>query len=272
MKLKFTQILSVLLLLIGVLCLAGISNSEASTIRISNPKIELELAPGETYSGEISVENPDNEEVKTKIYLEDWVYSPGGTGEKKFSPMGTQPLSCSRWIQFSPAQEMLKPYGRFTARYTISVPQDASGGYYSVLFFETILGTAQDEEGVNVLVSGRVGALFMVHVKGTVKRQGDVTEVKISPPSGNKPLEILTTFKNTGNVDIPLGGTFLLMDADGKVSARGDLQKIYTLPGVQETGTTQWVGRLPAGAYTLLLTYDLGQGQSIVKEETVTVS
>jgi hypothetical protein len=62
------------------------------------------------------------------------------------------------------------------------------------------------------------------------------------------------------------------MDAEGKVLGRGDLNKIYTMPGATESGKTQWVGRLPKGSYQLLLTYDLGKGKSQVKEETVVVS
>src|SRR3989338_4449430 len=133
------------------------SRAEAATIRISTPRVELELSPGETYSGEIIAENPGDEEVKAKLYLEDWAYVPGGTGEKKFTPVASTPLSASKWIAFSPTEEVIKPFGRITARYTITVPKEVSGAYYSVLFFETLLGTATDEEGVNVLVAGGVG-------------------------------------------------------------------------------------------------------------------
>ena len=260
----------VFFLLLGVF---ATGTAFASTIRISNPKIELELAPGETYSGEIAVENPDSDEVKTKIYLEDWNYAPGGTGEKKFFPAGTTALSASRWITFSPSAEVLKPFGRIVERYTVTVPQDAKGGYTSVLFFESILGTAPtEEEGVNVLVAGRIGALFFIHVKGTEKRTGEIQKLEIVPPEGNKPLEIRTTLADTGNIDLAVGGNFLIMDTEGKVLGRGDLAKLYTLPGDIAESKTQWVGRLPKGNYSLLLTYDLGQGQSLVREESLNVA
>src|SRR3989338_7532289 len=198
------------------------SPSEAATIRISTPRVELELSPGETYSGEIIAENPENEELKTRLYLEDWTYSPGGTGEKKFTPAGSTPLSASKWITFNPTEEVIKPFGRITARYTVTVPKEAKGAYYSVFFFETLLGTATDEEGVNVLVAGRIGALFFIQVKGTVDRKGEIKSLELKAPEGNKPLEISTTFQNSGNVDITLGGNFLIMDTAGKVQGRGD--------------------------------------------------
>ena len=247
------------------------SPSEAATIRISTPRVELELSPGETYSGEIIAENPGEEEVKAKLYLEDWAYSPGGTGEKKFTPVASTPLSASKWITFSPTDEVIKPFGRITARYTVTVPAEAKGAYFSVFFFETLLGTATDEEGVNVLVAGRIGALFFIQIKGTVDRKGEIKSVDLKAPEGNKPLEVSTTFQNSGNVDIVLGGNFLIMDADGKIQGRGDLNKIYTFPGSAETGNTQWVGRLPKGSYQVLLTYDLGKGKNLVEERTLVV-
>ena len=245
---------------------------QAATIRLSSPKVELELAPGETYSGEISAENPADEEIKTRIYLEDWAYSPGGTGEKKFMPMGSAPLSASRWITFSPAEDLIKPFGRTTVRYTITVPPDAKGGYYSVLFFETILGSTKDDEGVSVLVAGRIGALFFVQIKGTVEKTGTVEALEIKAPQGNKPVELITTFKNSGNVDITVAGNFLIMDSDGGVQGRGELNKIYTFPGTTEKGSTPWIGRLAKGNYQVLVTYDLGKGQSLVEEKTLTVA
>ncbi len=253
------------------LCLIA-SASQAATIRISTPKVELQLAPGESYSGEIVSENPGDEEIKAKIYVEDWVYTPGGTGEKKFTPVGTTPLSASKWIVYSPAEETIKPFGRITVRYTVTVPPEAKGCYYSALFFETFIGSMKEEEGVNVMVAARIGALFFIEVKGTVDRKGEIQSVEIEPPKGNKPMEISTTFHNSGNVYITLGGNFLIMDPEGKIQGRGDLKKIYTFPDSTENGKTQWVGRLPKGSYQLLITYDLGKGKSLVEEKTLAIT
>lgn len=244
------------------------SEAHAATIRINSPKIQLELSPGESITGEIAAENPTEEPTRARIYLEDWTYNAGGTGQKHFSPMGSTPHSASKWITFSPTDEELKPFGRTVVHYTIKVPNDAKGAYYSVLFFETLLGKASDEEGASVNVAGRIGALFFIEIKGANERKGEIQSVVIKPPFENKPLVITTTFRNSGAVDIALGGNFLIMDPEGKVKARGDLNKIYTFPGDAESGTTEWVGRLPRGTYQALLTYDLGKGKTLVEEKT----
>ncbi len=249
-----------------------VSQTEAATIRISAPKVQLELVPGETYSGEIVAENPTTEAVKVKIYLEDWAYTPGAAGQKTFTPVGSTSLSCGKWITFSPSDTTIEPFGRLQLRYTIKVPPDAKGGHYAVLFFETILGAATDEEGVNVLVAGRIGSLFYIEAKGVAERKGKIESVNIKAPEGNKPFEIVTTFANTGDVDITLNGKYLIMDKDGVVHGRGDLSSIYTFPGYKETEVTQWVGRLPKGDYQVLLTYDLGKGKTLVEEKTLTIT
>lgn len=254
-----------------VTSLVVLSVAHTATIRIDSPKIELELEPGQTYSGEIVAENPTDEATKSRIYLEDWIYTKGGTGEKTFTPPATTPLSASPWITFSPAETTLLPFGRLVTRYTIAVPEDASGTHFSVLFFETILGQQEDEEGVNILVAGRIGALFFISVKGTSDRKGKIHSVEVTSPQGNKPLAIVTTFENTGNTDIALLGNYLVMDADGRIKARGDLNKIYTLPGATESGKTEWVGRLPKGNYQVLLTYEVSKGQNLVEEKTFVV-
>ena len=262
--------LSGLLLLLSTLSLAPAL--EAATIRVSSPKIQLKLAPGETYAGEVTAENPTEEEIKLKIYLEDWVYAPGGGGQKTFSPAGTTPLSAAKWITFSPAESAIPPFGRVTVHYTVQAPQDVKGTHFAVLFFETFLGQAQDEEGVNVMVAGRIGSLFYVEVKGFTDRQGEIKSVEIKTPQGNEPMQIVTTFHNTGSADVTLGGSFIIMDKEGKVQGRGELNKLYTFPDSTESGKTEWVGRLPKGDYQVLLTYDLGDGKSMVEEKPLKIS
>ena len=244
-----------------------------SVLKISIPKLELSLTRGERHAGEIEVENPTDKDIEVKVYVEDWIYKPDAGGQKDFGPAGTMPFSASKWITYAPSEVKLAPFSKKSVRYTVTVPQGASGGNYSVLFFECTIGSVPDpaEQGAFVRVAGRIGSLFLVRIKDTIERKGEISLVKIWPPSGNAPMEIETTFKNAGNVDVTLGGNLLIMDGEGKVVGRGDLAKMYTLPGNSSTRKTQWVGRLPKGVYDVLLTYDLGEGKAIVKEEKISI-
>ena len=65
-----------------------------------------------------------------------------------------------------------------------------------------------------------------------------------------------TSFKNSCNVDITLGGNFLILDAEGKVLGRGALNKIYTFhrgrydAGWDVLGFARQMQGLSAGAVT----------------------
>ena len=69
-----------------------------------------------------------------------------------------------------------------------------------------------------------------------------------------------------------VAGNFLIMDSDGNAVGRGEFSKIFTFPDMTAGSTTQWIGRLPAGKYQLILTYDLGAGKTIVQEKNLIVS
>ena len=260
------------LLLTVVGLLFWVMPAAAFSVQIDQPKVVLEIAPGQSYTGEMEIVNLEDKEAPLHVYFQDWVYQEGGNGEKNFSPAGTLSNSASSWLTVTPIETMLKPYGKLVVRYTLNVPASASGGYNSVLFFETTLGSGKTEGGTRLSLASRIGSLFFVDVKGTVQRKGEVRSINIQASSqGSRPVEIKTTFKNTGNTAIVLSGNYILMDTQSQVRALGDLANIYTSPGTTGTATTQWVGRLPKGNYDALLTYELGGGMNQVEERTFTV-
>ncbi len=255
----------------GVALLGVSILGHAATLTINTPKVDIDTEAGSTVSGEITVENPTDTVASLKAYLEDWMYV-SGEGDKKFAPPGTMPLSASPWITFATPEPTIPPFGRIIVRYTVRVPEGAAGAHYSVLFFETVIGNMPNEEGVSVDVAGRIGSLFIVEAKGSVIRDGQIVSLEIALPEGNKPMEIHTTFKNTGNVHIPLEGSFLILDEEGQVRARGDLSKLYAFPDQTVDGKTQWVGRLPKGNYTMIATFNLGKGKSLVEERAFAIA
>lgn len=248
-----------LFLLVSAACLLHFATAEAAVVRIDRAKIRLIVAPGEAKSGEIKVENPSAEALTVKAYLEDWRYLPARDGSKEFMPVGTTQLSCARWISFAPAEFTIPPFGQQVIRYTAKVPDDAKGGHFAVLFFETKLEQVQEKETVGLMVQIRLGALFYVEAEDTVRRVGQLTNFSVSRNPNNKYLLITGDFKNTGNTDITCGGSFHIMDGAGMVLARGEFNNVYTLPGDAAKLTATWKEPLAKGKYDLVLTFDLGK-------------
>ena len=258
---------------------SGLVSAEASTLRINQPKIRLSIPPGGTQTGVVEVDNTSGDTLKAKAYLEDWIYAPPGDGTKKFSPPGQVPFSASQWISFSPAEFTIMPYGRQVVNYRIKVPEEAKGGYYSVLFFESSFGEKEAQEGVGMNLVVRIGSLFYIEAEGTVTRDAQISNVSVK--RSGKSLEIKADLKNTGNMDITGAGTFHIMDAQGIVMARGEFNKIYTLPKDSAQLISLTRETIPKGTYDLILTIDLGKareelnlgrGPVVTQEATLEIS
>ena len=82
----------------------------AITVRIDRPKVRLSVTPGGNKSGVINIENPSEKTMVVGVYLEDWLYNSTADGSKGFYPPDSTPLSCAKWITFSPAEFSIPPY------------------------------------------------------------------------------------------------------------------------------------------------------------------
>ncbi len=251
--------------------------------RISQSKIRLSIAAGQSKYGDIVVENPGSEPKSMRIYLEDWYYLPGGDGTKEFAPVGTMTNSCSSWISFSPSEFTLPPFGKQRVSYTVKVPEGSNGGYYAAMFFENTAGSFGSQGGqvgaaVNLII--RVAGLFYVEVEGTVKREAEITNLTVKRDNSASALSIQLDLNNIGNVDITTSSTYNLMSSTGRVYARGSLSDSYTFARDKAKLTATWKDQVPKGSYDLVFTMDLGKaladagvgrGPVIIKEASVEI-
>ena len=249
-----------------LVCFGQRNANSAINLRINNPKIELSIRPGASKSGQIAIENPTEEGLQIRCYLEDWFYTPEGDGSKDFRSAATTPLSCASWISFSPAEFILNPYGRQVVNYRVNVPAEASGGHYAVLFFETAIGEGRDERGLTVLILGRLGSLFYVDVEGTINKQARLTNIAVKEEEEG--FKVTALFKNTGNVYIACSGNFNLIDRNGVVFARGQFNNTYTFPQGEVFLQATWERDVEPGTYDLIITLDLGE-QTLVEERQI---
>lgn len=243
-------------------------------LRIDKPKVRMSITPGSYDGGEIKVENTGQESLPIKVYLEDWIYK-SQDGGKEFMAKGTAPLSCASWITFYPADFTLPPGGTQIVRYTVTVPDKARGGHYSVMFFETVGGEIENkmQEGTTALIKvlNRVGSLFYVDAEGTVQKTAEIKDLSIGQNLNR--FTVTADLINTGNTDITTTGTFDVIDDQGFVYVRGAFDEVYTLPKdkVALKGTVP-LTNLKAGTYDMLITLDFQNGGSLVQEVQFTVS
>jgi hypothetical protein len=250
-----------------------VGDAQALTVRIDKARFVESMAPGDVARGRIRVENPTEDPATIRVYSEDWAYKEQGTGDKDYYPPGTLKNSAAPWIRFNPTDFVLQPYGSGYVNYTLQVPDDVTGEgeYRCMLFFETTIGTMTNEQGTTVQVAGRLGSLVYVQLKGKIRRTGLIKGFEIKPPVENSPAEFKVTFENTGNLVIALDGQFVILDSTGLAKGRGEMTPIYTHGGMTATRTTEWTGRLEPGAYDVLVTFELGDGEILIHEEKMLV-
>lgn len=236
------------------------------TFRVDPAKIRLIIPPTGSQAGMIKVYSQSDEKIKIKVYLEDWVYTKIQDGTKDFFSAKSTPLSCADWITFNPAEFILPPYGVQAINYITRIPADAKGGHYAVMFIEaSSLALPEETESfpteelrAGTTLTIRMGVLFYVEAKDTVKRLAQISNLSLSKEAKNKYI-LTTNFKNIGNVDITAGGSFHIIDNKGMVLARGEFDNVYTFPGDIAKLTATWKEPVPKGVYDLILTLDLGK-------------
>lgn len=229
-----------------------------SQILIDKGKVKLDVEAGENILDSIVVHNTSDKSIDVRAYMEDFVYTPPFDAKKKFFPLGTTDYSCGDWISFSPQEFKLGPYGKKELNYSIKVPEDAKGGYYGVLFFEEHNpGELRIEKGVHVVV--RVGCLFFLETENKQK-EGNLKDISL----GREGLE--GYFSNEGDTIILSQGTFYVMDDSGMVIDRGEMEKKYLPPGEKTPFTVPIMKDIFSGNYTMILTFNLDEGDVLVKE------
>lgn len=220
-------------------------------------KVSLTVSSGERVAKTLVVNNTTNESVPVRVYWEDFDYQAPYDGSKIFLPAGTGKSSASNWINYSPTEFTLPPFGKQTIDYVVSVPAQADAGHYGVMFFERTGDPIKDATGVQIVT--RVGSLFFIEPKDA-SRNAVVDEIKINEDkiSGN--------FLNQSQVVLIPRMTYYVMDQEGLVVDRGEVKKIYVPPGATAPWSIALSKTVNAGQFTLILNTDLEGGNVVVKE------
>ena len=236
--------------------LAG-NPSAFAQIFIEEAKVNLSIKPAETAVGSIIVHNTSDRNLPLKAYWEDFLYQPPYSGEKKFLPVGTTQYSCGRWVNFSPQEFTLPPYGEKKIEYVVSPPKDIKGGYYGVLFFENAESEMKKVTGIQIVT--RVGSLFFLESSDKIKK----AKLENFSFEGD---ELKGSFTNTGNVILIPHGVFYIMNEENVVGDRGEIKNMYLPPEETAAFSLTVAKNLSPGKYTIVITFDLQEGDSAVTE------
>lgn len=271
---KKTICLKAVLVLISLSMLNAVFLKEKAyplAVGLDKPSMKIVAKPGETKTEVIKVENNGDRESFIQAYKQDWLLNE--EGKLEYRPAGALPHSCSDWINISPAQFTISPKGKQEVTVVLSVPEDATGGHYSIIFFESTAGTGTKPDGTSVRIAGRIATVVYQETEGRTNKAGEIAALKISEPDEDKPLRLTYEFENKGNAYIKARGFINILDKDGNLYGKAEEKRgTGTLPGGKFQGDIEWLGTLPEGDYSALLTLDIGEEVSpLLKEAEIKV-
>lgn len=212
----------------------------ALALNVDPSHINMVVKPGETKSGEITVQNTGSSPVDIKVYTEDWVDAPDGS--KTFMNAGSSVYSCSNWIKLSATKFQLDPMEENKLKFDLTAPKNSSGGHVSVVFFEAAVNV---KEGIGV--TGRIGTIVYQDTEGDILRTGEIKGFSVSGSLEGEPVTVTVNALNTGNTFISLKPK-LTVTKDDKPVFENEGMPMNALPGEVCSGTFK-VGKLAEGKY-----------------------
>lgn len=233
--------------------------SWAMKMNIDPARVEISVKAGEEKSGTVTVLNYDETgSMRVKAYVQDLVYLPDGSND--FLAPGSTPWSLGSWIKIGPTEFEIPAGKQEAVRYIISVPKDAKGGRYGIIFFETITPPSQAKE-VGATVNVRLGSILLVTVEGTKTIKAKLTGMSTGTEK-DKAFGIYWTVYNDSNVLVRPFGTVKIIDSVKKEVAAIDVnkEKSGVLPKTSRKFTAYYkdAAKLPKGEYYAQIVLDYG--------------
>jgi len=248
-------LISILLVMTGSFC-----STEA--ISVVPGIVKLSIPAGESKGDVFDIRNGGEEEVYVEVFMKDWIL---GTNTRRFVEPGTHSRSLCKWITLEEESVNIGPKQNRKIRYMVEVPENAEGGYWGLICFES--RPVKREKGGGIKVATQLVSFMGLEVEGTLKRNVKIMEVSAQHIK-DKGVILSAQLKNVGNVQLfqpsPIG-KFKIMDKNNKVIQEGELSGEMILPN--ETG--RYVSepfKLDKGEYETIITFDYGEQKLIGKK------
>ncbi|MBI3962277.1 MAG: hypothetical protein HY335_05960 [Deinococcus sp.] len=251
-------------LVVGLLGSWGASRGAAQmALGVSPARVELEVAPGMVYAGTLVVRNQGDEAGVVAVSLADFLQFADGS-MAMVSP-GTAARSLAAYLTYSPASFLLSPGEQQLVRFSLALPPDAQGSYYSLVVLgpEPPLLSGSD---MRFSVVPQVAVALYAAVAGTQLPAGEIVGLAVDWQEGQLVAQV--TFQNSGNVPLRPGGRLVVLDGVGVVVWEQEIPPSLTLPQVARERLLPLGTALAPGQYVAVVTLEY-QSQALVVGEAV---
>ncbi len=235
-------------IIISLILLLGLSSpawaAPSQGIKIAPLSFDLNALPGQKIENIVKVSNPSDHEIAVTGDVQDFAPQ-GEEGGIEISPGYKYGLS--KYIAIFPRAFSLKPGELQFVSVTIDLPKDVPAGARSgAVLFGSAGGVVS---GSGSVVSGQVGALFVLNILGDLKDQARIASVAVPAVSGRGPVSLDLRIQNTGASVVKFKGTVDIYNLLGSKVGSIDLGPNNILPGAIRKFGGQYGERDPFGIY-----------------------
>lgn len=222
----------------GAIANATTTHAASGGLTVSPTSVDVTVAPGGTYKGEMLVMNQGELDIAYTVYATP--YSVTGEEYKPyFSPIQGA-TDITKWFTFDKnSNNSLKIGTQESIGYTITVPKNVgAGGYYATVFAETA-----DKGGAGVVTRKRVGMIVYLRVSGDAKESGSINSWNVDWVQ-QAPLRADVKIANTGSVHFKANVHITVSDLFGSKKFSYERspeilpQKLRDIPISWENGAT----------------------------------
>ena len=245
---------SILIAACVLLFIGGQIQGQQQSLGLVPAMVDANVKRGLTYTQNFTIVNNTTTRLRFRCSVGDYWYD-DHNGRLVGRP-GTLPRSASTWVQFTPNELIIDAHGSATVNAIISVPGDASGGYYTIPFFEgsPLEPSSQQDGKANSTFGVRLGGLLMLATEGASDYNVEIKSAHLQLPTESSELQIQLDIHNRGNAHVRLRGLFAILDTTGKLVGRGRIEEKVFLPGQQNPMQAPWGDQLSPGHYTAIIT------------------
>lgn len=250
----------------------GAVSATAQSLALAPAEVQYTFKPGQPFQFELSVANNGDLPVVMQVSVTDLWYNE--KNEKIFNPPGSSPRSAGNWIEFVPRQFEAPAHGTGRVKVIVTPPQQASGGYYAVVFVESKpqLVQAATEEKKAVYANIRLGSLLLLNAENSDDYKVNISGFHFAPPAADQSMRLDFQIENQSNTHIFPETRVAILDASHNLIAKTEGEIKRFLPQQTNGVSVGWGGTLPPGAYSAILTVLYGQDKVFTQEFPFVVS
>ena len=220
--------LAALIAVIAIFSAPSPAQAAVEGIGVSPTSQELEIAPGGTLVGSMTVINDGTSDIVYKVSVSDYHVTDESYKADFNSVSSSRDVSAVSWFTLPQTSATVKSGDQVKVPYTIRVPVTAViGGHYVAVFAETVPKLT----GGNAIARvQKLGSLFYLNVSGAVSRDGSIASFTAPWLQFTSPLTATLRMKNSGNVHFAASGDIIATDLFGSRQAKTAF-KGEVLPG-----------------------------------------